>query len=64
MHKDGEYVDPLAFTGSDAGPVPAAERRGFDRVRTAVTRQLAKLPATDNTLTVTLSPAALGTRLE
>jgi murein DD-endopeptidase MepM/ murein hydrolase activator NlpD len=64
MHKDGEYVDTLAFTGSDAGPVPAVERRGFDRVRTAVTRQLAKLPATDNTLTVTLSPAALGTRLE
>lgn len=64
MYRNGEYVDPLAFTGSDTEPIPAAARRGFDRVKTAVTRQLAALPATDDPLTVTLSPAARGARPE
>jgi murein DD-endopeptidase MepM/ murein hydrolase activator NlpD len=59
VYRDGEYVDPLASTGASAEPIPFAARRRFERVRTAVTHQLAALPKTEQPLTVSLSTAAL-----
>jgi murein DD-endopeptidase MepM/ murein hydrolase activator NlpD len=64
MYRDGEYIDPLEFTGNAAAPIPALARRGFERMQTTVTQKLAALPATENPLTVKLSSPTPGTRRE
>ncbi len=59
LHRDGEYVDPLAVTASLGPRIPDLERRQFERVQSVVTRQLALLPETMRPLTVSLSDADL-----
>jgi murein DD-endopeptidase MepM/ murein hydrolase activator NlpD len=58
IHRDGEYVDPLALTASAVAAVPSTARRVFERVQATVTRQLAALPRTEQPMTVSLSSAA------
>jgi murein DD-endopeptidase MepM/ murein hydrolase activator NlpD len=58
LFRDGEYVDPLALTATPAEPIPVAARRRFERVRAAVTHQLAVLPKSEQPLTVSLSTVA------
>jgi len=60
MHRNGEYVDPLALTASQDAPLPDTARRAFDRVQAAVTRQLAALPENGEPLTVSLSTPPVG----
>lgn len=55
LDRDGEYVDPLALTSQSGVRLPESARRAFERVQTAVTRQLAALPRTANPLTVSLA---------
>jgi murein DD-endopeptidase MepM/ murein hydrolase activator NlpD len=55
MHRDGEYVDPLAVTAAAESRVPDHLRRAFDRVQLTITRQLASLPNSLSPLTVSFS---------
>jgi murein DD-endopeptidase MepM/ murein hydrolase activator NlpD len=55
MHRDGAYVDPLALTAETDAPLADPDRRVFDRVQLAVTRQLAALPRSVSPLTVSTS---------
>jgi murein DD-endopeptidase MepM/ murein hydrolase activator NlpD len=57
LHRDGEYVDPLAVTAAQERAVPGPARRAFERVQEAVRKQLALLPATMRPRTVSLSDA-------
>jgi murein DD-endopeptidase MepM/ murein hydrolase activator NlpD len=54
LERAGEYVDPLRFAGGSVSRVPDAAHRLFDRVRTAVTRQLTALQRTSRPQTVSL----------
>src|SRR5262245_27192286 len=54
LHRDGEYIDPLSLTAAPDAAVPATARTAFDRVQTAVVRQLNSLPLTANPATVSL----------
>jgi len=60
MDRDGVYVDPLALTAAAAPSEHIAEpaRPAFERMRAAVTRQLANLPASERPVTVSLVDAA------
>jgi murein DD-endopeptidase MepM/ murein hydrolase activator NlpD len=66
LDRDGQYVDPLQVTAASDTVVPDAHRRAFERVQTAVTRQLAALPMAGNPTTVSLfdEGAALPTLAE
>lgn len=55
IHRDGQYVDPLTVTADAERPIAEPERRSFDRVQQAITRQLASLPKTAGPLTVSSS---------
>jgi len=59
LHRDGEFVDPLAVWSAPESRIPDGARRAFDRVQAAVTRQLAVLPETLHPLTVSLSAREL-----
>ena len=59
MERGGEYVDPLALTASAAVALPEAARRPFERVQSAITRQLAELPHGERPVTVSLSTPGL-----
>lgn len=54
-YRDGEYVDPLRLTAGPQPSVPDGARRAFERVEGLVRRQLAALPVTANSRTVSLS---------
>jgi murein DD-endopeptidase MepM/ murein hydrolase activator NlpD len=44
MHREGTYVDPLALTEHADARLDPVARRAFERVQTAITRQLSALP--------------------
>jgi murein DD-endopeptidase MepM/ murein hydrolase activator NlpD len=57
IDRAGEYVDPIALTAAGGGVLPPGARRGFDRVRAAVLRELAALPTADAPTTVSMRSA-------
>jgi len=57
FHRNGKYVDPLRLPATSDAPIPARAWPAFERVRTAVTRQLGTLPKTMSPLTMSLSEA-------
>jgi len=59
IDREGDYVDPIALTGASGGGVPEGARQSFARVRTAVLRQLAGLPADGRPLTVSMRSTAI-----
>ena len=63
LHRNGEYVDPLAVTTAEA-PVPEDARARFERVQRAVTQKLAALPERAGPLTVSLGETASATATE
>jgi murein DD-endopeptidase MepM/ murein hydrolase activator NlpD len=54
LHRNGEYVDPLAVTAEAEQGIADTERRTFDRLQLAITKQL-------DTLTQSLSPLTVST---
>ena len=58
LHRDGEYIDPLSLTAAPDAAVPATARNAYERVQTAVMRQLNALPLTANPATVSLFDGA------
>ncbi len=55
VEEGGEHLDPMVFEVEPEDPVDPQARRRFDKVETAVLRQLAALPATDRPWSVSLS---------
>ncbi len=54
LHRDGVYVNPLSLTAAPDEAVPEPARNAFEKMQTAITRQLAALPLTANPSTVSL----------
>lgn len=54
IERGGEHVDPIRLTAAGAARLTGAARRGFDRVRAAVMRELAALPVAGTPLTVSM----------
>jgi murein DD-endopeptidase MepM/ murein hydrolase activator NlpD len=60
IDREGDYVDPIAVTGAEAGvAIPERARQSFVRVRTTVMRQLAGLPVAGGPLTVSMRSTAV-----
>jgi murein DD-endopeptidase MepM/ murein hydrolase activator NlpD len=56
LERDGYYVDPLSLPAPPREEqVPAKARRAFERVETAIVRELAELPCDAHPLTLSLS---------
>jgi murein DD-endopeptidase MepM/ murein hydrolase activator NlpD len=58
LERDGEYVDPLALHPAPERPIPAGDRRTFERVEKEVVRHLAALRESGTPQTVFLSRLA------
>jgi murein DD-endopeptidase MepM/ murein hydrolase activator NlpD len=58
VEQSGVHLDPMQFEAQRDQPVPPPARRDFDKVRVAVTTQLAKLPMADRPSVVSLSSVA------
>jgi murein DD-endopeptidase MepM/ murein hydrolase activator NlpD len=57
LHREGEYVDPLAVTAGVEAPLAPAVRPVFERAQRRLSNQLAALPEATGPLTVSLSAA-------
>jgi murein DD-endopeptidase MepM/ murein hydrolase activator NlpD len=58
VEEGGVHLDPMQFEVEPEDPVDTQVRRRFDKVRTAVVRQLAGLPTADRPWSVSLSAAS------
>lgn len=58
IERAGEHLDPMAVTAVKDPPVADDKRRAFERVRTTVTRELARLPESDAPVRIVLSSNA------
>lgn len=58
IERGGEHLDPLAVTAVKDPPVPDERRRAFERVRSLVVEELARLPEADAPVRLVLSANA------